>query len=87
MTINSLKELDKLIQLCRRRGVESIRVDGIEFHLGQEPTTQKRIRKTSANNQVNTAGDVSTIDTPDELTPEQLLMWSAGAGGVPEQIS
>lgn len=37
MKIESLKELQKVIALCRKTGVQSIKVDGIELILGAEP--------------------------------------------------
>ena len=37
MKISDQKDLARLIALCRKTGVSSIRVDGIEFHLGAEP--------------------------------------------------
>ncbi len=34
MKVVDQKDLAKLIALCRKTGVESIKVDNIEFHLG-----------------------------------------------------
>lgn len=83
MKIENLKELQKLIKLCRAEGVESIRVDGIEMHLGAKP-------EASASKRINTNvfPEAATLVSPggitestkiltDELTPEQLLYYSA----------
>ena len=43
MQIQSLKELEKLLKLCRKQGVQVMKVDGMEFVLGDvTPTTKKR---------------------------------------------
>ena len=82
----NLKELKKFIQLCREQGVDSIRYEGIELHLGAMPikeTKQANKRTATPDSQVFVPGGV-TADTQiitDELTPEQLLMWSAAPGG------
>lgn len=41
MTINTIKDLAKLIDLARKKGVESIEVDGIKFKLGHKERTTK----------------------------------------------
>jgi hypothetical protein len=92
MTINSLKELQKLIALCRRTGVQQIRVDGIELYIGEEPVKVSRSRQKPQNvtNEVQsvtlTPGGV-TEETKipgvtaasdwDMLTEEQKMFWSA----------
>jgi hypothetical protein len=42
----NLKELTKLIALCRKTGVASIKMEGIELQLGPEPI--KYVRKTQS---------------------------------------
>lgn len=42
MTIDSLKDLEKLFKLCRKQGVASITVDGITFELGALPVKQTK---------------------------------------------
>lgn len=77
MTINSLKELDKLIALCRKRGVNNIKIDNIELELGSAPIKTKSAQKLP----VYTPGGVdefTKVET-DELTPEQLLYYSSGS--------
>lgn len=78
----NLKELEKLIKLCRKQGVESVRFDGIELHLGAAPMPKAISHKAKARTTTAIPGaeafSMPDIDTPDELTPEQLLNWSVG---------
>jgi len=79
MTIDNLKELQKLINLCRKAGVDIIKVDGIELVLGKEPvkaTTKvpKSILPTIAPGGIT---EDTQIEMPDDLSPEQLLFYSA----------
>ena len=76
--IDSLKDLEKLLKLCRKQGVTEIKVAGCEFKLGEMPTEQKL---------VNIDQDVVTdpyANFPQgDLTPEQLMFYSSG--GTPEE--
>jgi hypothetical protein len=92
MKIENLKQLQKLIAVCRKTGVQSIKVDGIEFHLGQLPNTSRPVDRLKSF--VSPEADIAVpiynggdftgqsteiqdkIDTS-ELTDEQLMMWSA----------
>lgn len=81
MKIESLKELDKLILLCQRRGVESVTIDNISFKLSDSPPQRKtQPRRSSFVSDVSLDPTGVQADTkikiPDELTPDQLLMWS-----------
>lgn len=94
MTITSLKELEKLMVLCQKRGVSSITVDGITFHMSNA-TAMKAKATTQAipdySNDIPEAniqvpkftGEITEPDTipTDELTPEQLLFYSAAPSG------
>ena len=79
----NLKELKKFLQLCRDQGVDSIRYEGIEVHLGPMPYKAPRINKKALTEAVTTksyAPGGITADTKiltDELTPEQMLFWSS----------
>lgn len=84
MAIENLKDLKKFLQLCRQQGVESIKFDGVEVYLGQQPTNSKPNRKVAAKSIVSAAPTLpgvitedTYIDTPDALTDEQKLFWSA----------
>lgn len=82
MTLPNLKELEKLIKLCRKQGLSSLRAGTIEFTLKdiEMPAPRKR-------NKAGTKGvlpqeafaEQHTIqdDGPSE---EDLLFWSAGSG-------
>lgn len=43
--IKDFKDLEKLIRLCRKTGIASIKVGGVEIELGTEPTDNKRQNK------------------------------------------
>lgn len=84
MTVSTLKDLEKLVKLMRKVGIDKIKVDSIELELGDVP--QKLNLKNAANNQAiledmqyRPGGiDQNTrIETPDDLTPEQLLFYSS----------
>lgn len=74
--IESLKDLEKMLKLCRRQGVLEIDFHGVKVKLGDLPQ------------EVQTASPDQEIPSPlegfpdGELTPEQLMFYSAG--GLPE---
>lgn len=74
--IDNLKDLEKLLKLCRKQGVLEINVHGVSFKLGDLPIEARAASE---------AGEV--IDPyanfpQGELTPEQLMFYSSG--GFPE---
>jgi hypothetical protein len=98
LTIDNLKQLKALISLCRKTGIESIKVDNVELHLGSapikltvqpesldplasmpvpEPNLYDPIAQARAMAAKATKAIQDKIDTPDELTEEQLLNWSS----------
>lgn len=85
MKIENLKELQKLIDLCHKNNIMNIEVDGIKLELGARPTKAVRRRKEVLLQDPKT-GTIESIPikevaqqiATDALTPEQLLMWSAG---------
>jgi len=66
MKIETIKDMSALLDLCRKKGVESIEVDGLKITLGSAPTRKAK----------NAGPD--TIVAPDALTDEQAMFWSAG---------
>lgn len=81
MTINNLKDLAKLIALCQKTGVEAIKIDGIEMAI-RPKTLSKAKRVPSFDYGVPAEANAKItidepIDMPDELSDDQLLMWSA----------
>lgn len=79
MKISSFLELKKLIQLCQNTGVDEITLDGITIKLGMAPVRPERKQTKSA---IAPGGITDDTTVPfAELTPEQLLFYSAGDGG------
>jgi hypothetical protein len=85
LKIENLKDFKALVKACRSLGVDAIKVDGLEIALGKEPV--KRSNKVvdeavfpEASIQVpRFTGEITEPEKPatDEMTAEQLLMWSA----------
>lgn len=81
MTISSLKDLKKLIQLCQSQGIRAIKVDNIELELGSLPVKTKKYKQLdieglSPEAMVQVPQMERSIAT-DELTDEELLFYSA----------
>jgi hypothetical protein len=75
--VKSLQELQQLIRICRKSGVDSIKVGDLELCFGSAPTkTNKASTKRQLKEFSNYTAD-PTIATPDELPPEALLFWSS----------
>lgn len=70
MKIDTLKELEKLVQMCNKHGVSDIEVDGIKLKLNGAPDAKNG---TTSNDK---------IETPDQYTDEQILMWSAAQADI-----
>lgn len=92
--VTGIKDLTKIIALCRKQGVVAIEVDGVKLSLGPDPKPRPtpidlnafpeaavRIPQYSpiqAQDTANEPIDIA-IDMPDELTEEQLMFYSAKA--------
>ncbi len=66
-----IKELAKIIDLCRKKGIESLKMNDLELKLGELPIPRKRAIE-------------ATESTPEDaaITQEDLLFWSSqGAPG------
>lgn len=72
MKIDSLKDLEKMIKLCQKNGVEAIEVDGVKISL-KEPVVHTK--KHGPMDPLDHAKDTAAND----LTAEELLMWSVGS--------
>lgn len=70
----NLKQIKALIALCRKQGITSIKVGGIELNLADLPAPRTY---TKGKKQTQ---DVSPANEPisDGPTQEELLMWSTG---------
>jgi hypothetical protein len=66
MTIQNLKELSKLIDLCRKKGIDQIKIDNIELRLGTPPRR----------GQTKGPSLVSDISSEPDLSDEEILNWS-----------
>jgi hypothetical protein len=87
--VDNLKDLEKLLKLCRKQGVQSIRFDGVEVHLGDLPQPQRSLKAAFPEQTVNPkayqdAFDPGKIIVPtdlkvptDEMTEEQMMFGSS----------
>jgi len=79
MSLPDLKELNKLITLCRKRGVDYIKAGDLELQLNGDPFTLKKARKRKGRPQAESQEEISepgSIES-DGLTDDQKLFWSA----------
>ena len=83
--IKDLKDLQKLLKLCRAQGVTEIKLGTCEIKLGDIPQDSSQIDSTGS--------DASTDDPysnfpQGELTDTQLMYYSAGGdpNGDPENV-
>lgn len=73
--INELKDLEKLLKLCRRQGVSDMEIEGIKFKLGDVP------QQVSRGTEAETEGDAENPYSgfPERiLTNEELMFYSSG---------
>lgn len=68
MDIKSVADLAKIADLCRKKGIESIKItqDSVEFKLGEKPVSERRSSESKE----------EKIENDEALTEEELLMWS-----------
>lgn len=76
MKIDTLKDLQKLIQLCKKTGTDHIRVGDVEIWINFNEAPQTEAKFVNESLPLGEVGVDTKIQT-DELTPEQLLMWSS----------
>lgn len=83
MNLPDLKALDKIIALCRKRGVKSIKIDNVELTLSEDAPAKAspKSRKATPNAPSVPASEPFDSDLPSEL---DLLFYSSG--GVPEEL-
>ena len=77
MVVNNLKELKALIKMLKKEGVDAIKIDNLEFCIKIPVTTASYKQASKAI--YRAPGDIQedTKIVTDELTEDQLLMWSA----------
>lgn len=86
MTINGLRDLKKLIQLCQSQGIKAIEIDNIKLELGDKPKKAKVYKQiddtvpygTGSLEELLKVPQMDRIET-DEMTEEQLLFMSSDA--------
>lgn len=79
MNLPDLKHLEQIIKLCKKRGVQSIKIGDIELTLSEAAPPVKRAAKKAKPDE--TQGEIES----DELSANDLLMWSVG-GGMPFNV-
>lgn len=89
MKIESLKDLKRLVQLCRKMGIDTIEVSDLKISLGPTPVIYKytKASKKEITAQPLTPDGITedtTIQT-DGLTYEQQLFYSAQPNSIEEQ--
>ena len=76
-----MKDLQKLLKLCRAQGVTEIKLGTCEIKLGELPQDNSHVDST--NNDVSTTDDKWSDFPQGELTQEQLMYYSSG--GIPSE--
>jgi hypothetical protein len=80
MQISTIKELKALLQLCRQQGVTEISLGEVNFKLGELPEKPNQNKQIAQSDEI---GDPYKNFPQGDLTPEQLMFYSAG--GIPEE--
>lgn len=83
MIIKSVKDLEKIIKLCKKQGINAIKVGNIEFSLELKPTKpidtdvfpEASIKIPQFNGRA--FDDTPDVITTDELTDDQRLFYSS----------
>lgn len=75
--IENLKDLEKLLKLCRRQGVTEINLGSVSFKLGDLPPEKREVVE-----QIVEEEDPWSAFPVGDLSPDQLAYYSSG--GVPE---
>lgn len=89
MEVKNLKELQKVIQLCRKLGVEAIEVDNVKLNLGAIPSkiannTRKVDQEVFPEESIKVpqftpVQDAADKIATDELSEEQLMYYSSAS--------
>lgn len=75
MDVKTLRDLDKIISLCRKKGVKTLEISGIKFELGPEEPKSRYLKS-----KAKTSSD--QIDAPNPYSDMDIAMWSStGVGG------
>ena len=83
MNLPDLKDLGKVLDLCRKKGVSSITLGDLKIDLGPEPVRQYRAKENESEERKHDPSDPWANFPAGELSPEQLAYYSSG--GLPGQ--
>ena len=72
--VQNLKDLEKLLKICRKQGVTEIDLGTVKFKLGDLPVEQSQ---SIVPEEVDPTNPYANFPQG-ELTPEQLMFYSAG---------
>lgn len=72
MQLSDIKQLGKLIDMCRKKGVDTIKIDNMEIKLRLDAYEETK----------HHAIDNSEIKTENQYTDEETLFWSSA--GIPD---
>lgn len=84
MELPDLKSLDKILALCRKRGVQVIEIGELRITLGDTPVRHTSVKK-SEQSKYSIQGEV--VDSPNTPTEEELLFWSSGESSASDSDS
>jgi hypothetical protein len=74
MKIESIRDLSKLIDLCRKKGIQDIAVDGISLKLGELPLKYNSKLESDSSSK-------NDVKVEPEYSDEDLMLWSATPHG------
>ncbi len=74
MKIDSLKQLEQVIKLCRKTGITDIKIDGVELHLGAVTQNRQKTTKVSYNRQNDPILPTITPYTPGGVTEQTAIV-------------
>jgi hypothetical protein len=83
MKVDTLKDLEAVIKLCRRQHVEIIKVENIEIVLGKAPVRHRNttVRQRHISDSITNIDETTPIEPliipTDELTDDQKLFGSS----------
>jgi hypothetical protein len=72
MTLPDLKQLNKLIALCRKQGIKTIKMGELELTLSEEAP----VKASRASRKAEPESVQGEIDAFDSLSDEEKLFWS-----------
>lgn len=74
MELPDLKKLNKLITLCRKRGIKVIKIDNIELTLSEDAPAPIKANKKGKYEEL--PGEKTMTDGWETLTPDQQMFYS-----------